>query len=258
MRQALRRAIAGVSPAASTAGIRVLMYHAIDEPDAADRLSLRVSRRAFEDQMRLLHDEDFSVVPLTQLLDPPDDVRLRVAITFDDGYQSQAWAAEVLRHYRFPATFFLVPRFLEGVREPSVYWEQWGHMPWEGAASLIRDGFEVGAHSATHPDLRTCADRQLDEELSGAKALLETRLGREVVSFSYPYGRHDSRVRLAVERAGYRLACTSRYGPSRSAATSYAFPRTEVTSTDSLTDFIWKLRGKYDWLRYWQDLRMRA
>ena len=69
--------------------------------------------------------------------------------------------------------------------------------------------------------------------------------------FSYPFGRHESRVRRAVERAGYCLACTSRYGLNRSRQ-SYAVRRTEVTGTDTLADFRRKLRGKYDWLGYWK------
>ena len=256
MKRVVRRLIARVAPPVSSGGTRALLYHAVDAPDAADCLSLRVSRDAFRAQMTLLRDEGLSVVPLPALLDPPaNGGRPRVAITFDDGYRSQAWAADVLREFDFPATFFVVPRFLDGVRSPRAYWEQWEHMGWDEAATLMADGFEIGAHSATHPDLRQCGREQLDEEVAGAKALLEWRLGREIVSFSYPYGRHDRRVRTAVKRAAFRLACTSRYGHTKASGSPYAIPRTEVAGTDRLVDFRWKLLGKYDWLAYWHDLK---
>jgi hypothetical protein len=58
-----------------------------------------------------------------------------------------------------------------------------------------------------------------------------------------------------VARAGYQLACTSRYGVNRTVGPSYAVRRTEVSGTDSLWDFRMKLAGRYDWFGYWQDLK---
>ena len=119
---------------------------------------------------------------------------------------------------------------------------------------LVESGFDIGAHSATHPDLRQCGDGQLESEVLGAKRLLEERLHRDIVSFSYPHGLHDRRVRRAVKRAGYRLGCTSRYGVNRTPGTPFCVSRTEVAGSDSLRDFRWKLQGKYDWLGYWQNI----
>lgn len=254
MKHALRRVIARAAPGRA-GGVRVLLYHAIDDPHPADYLSLRVSRRQFLDQMAVLRD-GYTVVPLGAALHTSaDNERPDVAITFDDGYRTLEWAAAVLKEFGFPATFFVVPRFLEGVQSPAAYWEKWECLTWDELAALVghRD-FEVGAHSTTHPDLRACTDARLGFEVSEAKMLLERRLGRPIASFSYPFGRHDRRVRRAVERAGYQLACTSRYGLNRSSGSQYALHRTEVAGRDTLQDFEWKLRGKYDWLAGWQDL----
>ena len=235
------------------------MYHAVDDPDPADLMSLRVPRQRFLEQMTLLRDEGYVVVPLGAIVDGRQrDDRTRVAITFDDGYRSDEWAATTLREFGFPATFFVVPRFLDGGYSPTAYWEAWEHLCWDDAARLVMDGFDIGAHSSTHVDLRTCAGARLDAEVSGARTVLEDRLGGKVVHFSYPHGRHDRHVRRAVERAGYELACTSRYGLNRTAGPSFAVHRTEVTGADNLDAFRLKLRGKYDWLGYWQDLRLLA
>lgn len=256
MKPTLRRALARVAPQAAAGGVRVLLYHSIDEPDPLDTLSLRVSRARFLEQMRLLQAEGYAVVPLTSVFQATGPRgRPRLAITFDDGYRSVMWAATTLRVLGFPATFFVVPRFLDGVRSPAAYWERWEHLRWEEAAALIADGFDIGAHSTTHPDLRQCDSEQLEQEVSGARALLQERLKTDIVSFSYPYGRHDRRVRRAVERAGYQLACTSRYGLNRSSGRSYSVHRTEIAGTDTLQDFLWKVRGKYDWFGRWQDVR---
>ena len=145
------------------------------------------------------------------MLSRPNEPRC-VAITFDDGYRSEVSTAEILGEHGFAATFFVVPRFLDGLKLPAHYWEHWPHMNWDDAGALVEAGFDVGAHSMTHSDLTRCDAAALAEETSGAKALLEERLGRDVVSFSFPYGRVNDRVRQATERAGYRLACTSCYG----------------------------------------------
>lgn len=256
LKRTLCRAVARMAPEPTSSGVRVLLYHAVDDPDPVDTMALRVSRQHFVEQMTLLRDDGYAVVPLAAVCDSSaGDGRMRVAITFDDGYRSQEWAATILRQFGFPGTFFVVPRFLDGVQSPAAYWEGWEHLRWDDAAALIEQGFDLGAHSTTHPDLRTCADEQLSGEVSGAKALLEQRLGRPVVTFSYPYGRHDRRVREAVERAGYQIACTSRYGLNRGWGSSYAVCRTEVTGADDLEDFRRKLHGQYDWLGYWQDVR---
>jgi peptidoglycan/xylan/chitin deacetylase (PgdA/CDA1 family) len=215
-----------------------------------------VSRQRFREQMTLLRDERYAVVPLNAVFGPDEaDDRVRVAITFDDGYRSQKWAATVLREFQFPATFFVVPRFLDGMQSPVVYWEEWEYLTWGDAATLIEEGFDIGAHSITHLDLRKCADAQLEKEVSGARTLLGQRLGTTIANFSYPHGGHDGRVRRAVERAGYRLGCTSRYGLNRRSGSAYSLRRTEVVGTDELEDFRLKVHGQYDWLGYWQDLR---
>lgn len=246
--------IARLAPA-STTGIRVLLYHAIGDPDPVDRMHLRVSRARFLEQMAVLRDEGFDVVPLDAVSNPPaPDGRVRVAITFDDGYRCQAWAAAVLRDFGFPATFFVVPRYLDGHYVAERYWENWRHLRWDEITSLADSGFEIGAHSTTHSALTACSGAHLDDEVSGARTRLEQRLGQTVRSFSYPFGRHDRRVRQAVERAGYTLACTSRYGINRAGQSSFQLCRTEIGGDDDLDVFRMKLRGQFDWLRYWQDV----
>jgi peptidoglycan/xylan/chitin deacetylase (PgdA/CDA1 family) len=241
--------MASVAPRVRDTGVRVLLYHAIDRPDPADRMGLRVSPEAFREQMRALRTEGYQVVPLKRLLEAPASHEARsVAITFDDGYRSETATADVLRELGFRATFFLVPRFLDGITQPAHYWERWPHMTWEEAGALVDGGFEVGAHSMTHPVLPECDLPRLADETAGVKALLEQRLHAEILSFSYPYGRYDARVREAARGAGYRLACTSRYGVTVTTGPDYDVARTEITGMDRVEDFRRKLRGQYDWL----------
>jgi peptidoglycan/xylan/chitin deacetylase (PgdA/CDA1 family) len=255
IKRTIRRVIAGLAPAHNRGGVRVLLYHSVDAPDPADPLALRVSREVFQKQMQFLRTEGYAVVPLAAACQKGESGdRPRVAITFDDGYQSQKWAVEVLRDLGFPATLFVVPRFLDGVQTPQQYWEAWGHLDWDDVEALGTNGIDIGAHSASHVDLTRCTAEQLEDEVAGARQILQSRLGRDIVAFSYPHGRHDARVRAAVEKAVYRVACTSRYGDNHSLQSLYAVQRTEVSGADSLVDFRWKLSGKYDWLAYCQSM----
>ncbi|HET7313108.1 polysaccharide deacetylase family protein [Salinisphaera sp.] len=64
----------------------------------------------------------------------------------------------------------------------------------------------IGAHTASHPDLRYCTDTELVDELVDARRELESWLGRAVDTLAYPFGDTDARVRRAAARAGYRRA----------------------------------------------------
>lgn len=256
MKRAAKRLLSRVAPAPHDPGFRVLLYHAVDEPDSADRLSLRVAPQAFRAQMELLHAEGYRVVPLRDVLNSDDGHGPRVAITFDDGYQSQLQAVPVLEEFGFSATFFVVSRFLDGETTDAHYWEQWKYMRWEDIRRLAGTGFEMGCHSASHQRLTGCSPASLEVEIRGAKSRLEDFLGQPVLSFSYPHGATSRAVQRLVQNAGYRLACTSFFGANRAPVQSFAVRRTEVSGADSLIDFRRKLQGRYDWLGHWQRGRL--
>ena len=252
MRTSVKRWLATVAPVLPQEGVRVLLYHAIEEPKPDDRLGLRVSPAAFREQMAWLKDEGFRVVPLGTVGSNTGRERT-VAVTFDDGYASQLAAAAILEEFGFPATFFVVPAFLDGRAGHGGYWEHWDYFSWGALQTLAACGFDVGAHSASHVRLTRCRSvRELEEETLGAKRRLEAMVRRPVSSFSYPHGAFNDTVARAVQQAGYRLACTSLSGVNRAPRSWFALRRTEVSGFDRLSDFAMKLSGKYDWLQLWQ------
>ena len=258
MKQIIKRALVRLAPVSSDPGLRVLLYHAVEEEDPSDHLLLRVSPETFRCQMGILRAEGYQVVPLKSLLDGLGNVSVpRVAITFDDGYQSQLQAAAILDEFGFPATFFVTIRFLNGDQAATNYWEKWDHMGWKDIQALFARGFEIGAHSVSHPCLTRCHPAQLQQEVKGVKSRLEDCLGQSVISFSYPYGAYNNAVQHGVQEAGYRLACTSVYGVNCLPCAWFELRRTELSGADRLEDFRRKLQGKYDWLSYWQRWRTR-
>ena len=107
----------------------VLMYHRIARA-AADPWDLCVWPEHFESQLRVLR-EFADVVPLKDIhaeLRAGRRTRPVVAVTFDDGYADNLYAAKpVLEEHDIKATVFLATGYLD---EPSPYW-------WDALATAI-------------------------------------------------------------------------------------------------------------------------
>lgn len=85
-------------------------------------------------------------------------------------------------------------------------------MTWSQAREMDAAGVEIGSHTVTHPILPLMTSEQIARELRESRRRVEEELDRPVTSFCYPNGDHDARVRDEVERAGYRVAVTTRPG----------------------------------------------
>ena len=124
-------------------------------------------------------------------------------MTFDDGYRSQyANALPPLLRRGWPATLNL---------DLSNLGEAWGLRPWM-VRRFIAAGWEIAAHSLTHPDLRALDATALRREVSGSRLEIKRRFGVVPRLFCYPAGRYDQRVLAAVEAAGYEGATTVEAG----------------------------------------------
>jgi peptidoglycan/xylan/chitin deacetylase (PgdA/CDA1 family) len=82
-------------------------------------------------------------------------------------------------------------------------------------------GVEIGAHSMTHPDLRSLASPDVLSEAATSKVWLEQITGSEVPAFAFPFGYHNRRVARVVNQAGFKLARTLRYDHLRRPVDSF-------------------------------------
>jgi peptidoglycan/xylan/chitin deacetylase (PgdA/CDA1 family) len=71
-------------------------------------------------------------------------------------------------------------------------------MDWSGVEELRLAGWEIGAHTMTHPDLTRLPVGEVREELQAGRHSIEQRLGVEVVTFAYPYGKFGVRERTVA------------------------------------------------------------
>jgi peptidoglycan/xylan/chitin deacetylase (PgdA/CDA1 family) len=98
-------------------------------------------------------------------------------------------------------------------------------LTWNELKEMAGDGIELGSHTLNHPLLSYEEDGKVEEELSGSRELIRSRLGREVSSFAYPNGDHNTRVRNWVEKTGYSCAVTTRRGWYRCGSDPFTMPR---------------------------------
>jgi peptidoglycan/xylan/chitin deacetylase (PgdA/CDA1 family) len=120
-------------------------------------------------------------------------------------------------------------------------------------------GIEIGGHSREHPDLTAVPARKVDDEVGGAKRDLQG-MGIDPVSFAYPFGFHDDKVRARVGRY-FQLAFTCDEGLNHLRSDAMALRRTMVQPDDTLLDI--EFRAALGWsplnrLRSILRLRSRA
>jgi peptidoglycan/xylan/chitin deacetylase (PgdA/CDA1 family) len=99
----------------------VLCYHRVASLSRDPQL-LAVTPEHFADQLAYLSDQ-FEVVPLKRIGDSEQSTKLRVAVTFDDGYADNLIAAKpLLEEHRVPATIFICTGNLGTRRE--FWWDE--------------------------------------------------------------------------------------------------------------------------------------
>jgi peptidoglycan/xylan/chitin deacetylase (PgdA/CDA1 family) len=235
-------AFLALAPVAGGSGrlapVPILMYHVIaPPPPGAPYPDLYVTPRSFRGEVAWLAGHGYHAVTLRRVFDawrgaatlPPHPI----VFSFDDGYLSQVRAAApALAHEHWAGVLNLEVRNLEPV---------WGIRP-PGVRKLIRLGWEIDAHTLTHPDLTQVDDARLRDEVAGSRAAIRRKFHVPVDFFCYPSGRYDDRVIAAVQAAGYLGATSTDYGLARP-VDLYHLGRVRVNGSDSVAAFAAKLRA---------------
>jgi peptidoglycan/xylan/chitin deacetylase (PgdA/CDA1 family) len=98
------------------------------------------------------------------------------------------------------------------VEIPPLPTAEYAPMEWDEAREMDGNNLKIESHTVTHPILTNIDPAELDYELQASKSALENALSKKIEHFCYPNGTFDEAVQKSVEKAGYRLAVTTRYG----------------------------------------------
>lgn len=114
--------------------------------------------------------------------------------SWDDGHELDLKLAELLTKYHLPGIFYITIDYVGTM----------GYLTWDQIRGLRNRGFEIGAHTVTHPvDMKQLEHDYQWFEIQTGRDLLKAALGSEVLSFCYPRGRYNQTTKDLVKQAGY-------------------------------------------------------
>ncbi len=234
--------------------LAILLFHRVTDQIPEDGLTVGTAR--FRAICRMLR-RSFRVVSVSELahlhrgrqLLPPRTV----AITFDDCYRDNLFAARVLAEHGLTASFFVPTAFID--TDHVFPWDR--HLPpmpnltWRDVREIASLGHSIGSHTVHHLDLGKVPLRDAQREIVESKKVIEDKIGVGVRWFAYPFGGvQHFRPGLAsyVEEAGYD-GCLSGYGGFIYADSDRRLlPREAVPYLHSVLNLELHLRGCLDWL----------
>jgi peptidoglycan/xylan/chitin deacetylase (PgdA/CDA1 family) len=199
----------------------------------------------FEQQMKILKEEGYSVISTAELSDflafRRAIPRKAVVINLDDGYRSTYDIAyPILKKYGFTATFFIYTSFI-GASKNALTWDQ--------LKTMKADGFEVGSHSVTHADLSKKMAGEAEKEylarvkreLLLSKQILDDKLNQNTQYVAFPYGEFNQVVLTLCEEIGYRVGFSVKAGGNPFFSEPLTLKRNQILKKD-MESFTAKLK----------------
>jgi peptidoglycan/xylan/chitin deacetylase (PgdA/CDA1 family) len=224
----------------------ILGYHGVGHTSRRDDLSLLVlAPDRFRRQVELLLEAGFRFVTLVELArladggTPPPGY---AALTFDDGMRNNHEVAlPMLGEYAISATVYVTIGFI-GNSSPWVTSGAGAMMDEGQLRELATAGWELGAHTMTHPDLSTLDYDSCLREISDSRLVLEGIIGGPVETFAYPFGRYGPAAVAAARDSGVIAAVTTGSGSWE----PYELTRAMIGAADPQAIVFLKLTDRYE------------
>lgn len=177
----------------------ILCYHSVGD----DGWRFSTNPKLFERHLQAIKSQT-KISSLTNLLESKSG---GVNISFDDGYANLLDnALPRLSSIGATATLFALSDGEHARRDELENYLPIMSIPM--AQTLHRAGWEIGYHTATHPNLEKLTSVELDQELIEGKKKFEGQLGFKLDYFAYPRGISTDEARAAVRKAGFKMAFT--------------------------------------------------
>lgn len=187
----------------ASADLVVLQYHHVSNSTPP---STSTSTSLFRAQLDHVEELGLPVAPLTgatrQALAGQLENQQRVAITFDDAYESvYTNAAPLLRKRGYPYTIFINTDAVG--KRGYMTWKQLGELEESPLVTLANHSADH-AHLPRRPGEEEAAwRRRVQNSLDRAAEVLEDRLGDTAPLFAYPYGEYDKALEAMLAERGW-------------------------------------------------------
>ncbi|MGH2975509.1 MAG: polysaccharide deacetylase family protein [Solirubrobacterales bacterium] len=166
-------------------------------------------------------------VSRTEFLSALDAICARedARVSFDDGNKSDiAIGLPALLERGMTGCFFVVA---ERIGAP-------GYLSAAHLRTLREAGMRIGLHGMRHRPWRGLADDDLDEEILGARQVLEGETGASISAAACPFGSYDRRVLRRLRGAGFERVFSSDGG--RASSEAWLQPRNTLRAGTGAAD----------------------
>jgi peptidoglycan/xylan/chitin deacetylase (PgdA/CDA1 family) len=219
----------------------VLIYHRV-----GGRTGVRVDlpTPAFEKQMAALAESGavLSLDDAARRLSLGEDLRGRVAITFDDGTDDFVdEALPVLTRHGLPATLYVATAHIE---ERIDFPDAGRPASWAGLEDCLASGLvTIGSHTHRHVLLDRLPAQEVADELDRSIDLIGERLGVVAEHFAYPKALRPSAAAEREVRARFASAALAGTRANPVGTDPHRLSRTPVQTTDGERWFARKVAG---------------
>lgn len=212
----------------------VLCYHSVNE----DNWFHGVSISALELQLRWLSHfakpvtlgDIYLHITQKKIINEPS-----FAVTFDDGYSSILNTTNLLEELNIKPTFFVLSEPARASHNELD--SNYEFLSIEDIKYLIKLGWTLGSHSATHSDFWGLDPESIKKEISQSKKDLEFEVGTKVDYFAFPRGRYTDEILEEVKHAGYKMALSMDDGIITIGQNPLIVPRVGINRTHSFKEF---------------------
>ncbi len=214
--------------------ITIFCYHSISN----GKWDFSISRKNFKKQIEYLSKKyDFiSLNDVYRYINGKKQInKPSVVITFDDGYKDIYEVKEYLKSKNIkPAVFiFSEPKKISRYELDNDL----KFLSKREIKSLVKAGWEIGSHTATHPNMNKLTNEQILKEVKYSKKSLEKELGFPIKYIAYPKGKYNEKILEVARKAGYRLGLSMNDDQITPGINPLVLPRIGVDGTHIFPEF---------------------
>lgn len=237
--------------------VPVVMYHRVINKSENEGIhGTYIYENIFREHMKYLKDNNFSVITFEDLNNIGwrnrfDKNKKYIIITFDDGYvDNYELAFPILKEFNFKATIFLMGESTYNEWDVKADGEKsFPLMSVEMIKEMQDYGIEFGAHTFNHPKLNKLSNDEIKHQIVDVKKPLEEKIGREIITFAYPYGILNDYAKKMVEEAGYTFGVATDSGSVCLSDDLYQIRRIAIFPNTNLFSFKRKVKGNYNFIK---------
>lgn len=188
-----------------------------------------VTLEQFEEHIRELKDDGYSVLPLEKVIDAAKSgaplPQKTVAITFDGAYQSTLQnAIPVLEREGYPYTVFYASDLIDA--------ETPGHLSWAQLKKLDKNKLAtLGILPGTYVHMVDDTPEKNAARLNNAVEKYRDAFDKNPLFFAWPYGEYSTGLKKQIESYGFKAAFAQHSGVTFSGADFMALPRFTMTES---------------------------